>query len=71
MTFKELGLNEQMLEAISFMGFDKATPVQELAIPAILRGDDLIACAQTGTGKTAAFVLPVLNNLTADRPPLE
>ncbi|MBT3173878.1 MAG: DEAD/DEAH box helicase [Lentimicrobiaceae bacterium] len=66
MTFKELGLNEQMLEAISFMGFDKATPVQELAIPAILRGDDLIACAQTGTGKTAAFVLPVLNNLTAD-----
>ncbi len=55
-----------MLEAISFMGFDKATPVQELAIPAILRGDDLIACAQTGTGKTAAFVLPVLNNLTAD-----
>jgi superfamily II DNA/RNA helicase len=66
MTFKELVLNEQMLEAISFMGFDKATPVQELAIPAILRGDDLIACAQTGTGKTAAFVLPVLNNLTAD-----
>ncbi|MDG1136184.1 MAG: DEAD/DEAH box helicase [Bacteroidales bacterium] len=66
MTFKELGLNEQMLEAISFMGFDIATPVQELAIPAILRGDDLIACAQTGTGKTAAFVLPVLNNLTAD-----
>ncbi len=66
MNFKELGLNDQMLEAISFMGFEKATPVQELAIPEILSGNDLIACAQTGTGKTAAFVLPVLDKLTAD-----
>jgi len=64
MNFKELGLNDQMLEAISFMGFKEATPVQELAVPVILNGDDLIACAQTGTGKTAAFVLPVLDNLT-------
>lgn len=64
MTFKDLGLNNDMLEAISFMGFDKATPVQERAIPTILNGKDLIACAQTGTGKTAAFMLPVLNNLT-------
>jgi len=64
MNFKELGLNSQMLEAISFMGFEKATPVQELAVPHILNGNDLIACAQTGTGKTAAFVLPVLNELT-------
>ncbi len=64
MNFKELGLNNQMLEAISFMGFEQATPVQELAVPEILAGNDLIACAQTGTGKTAAFVLPVLNNLT-------
>lgn len=66
MNFKELGLNDQMLEAISFMGFEEATPVQELAVPEILKGNDLIACAQTGTGKTAAFVLPVLNNLTKD-----
>jgi superfamily II DNA/RNA helicase len=66
MNFKELGLNDQMLEAISFMGFEKATPVQEKAVPEILAGNDLIACAQTGTGKTAAFVLPVLNNLTID-----
>jgi superfamily II DNA/RNA helicase len=66
MDFKELGLNSQMLEAISFMGFEKATPVQELAVPHILKGNDLIACAQTGTGKTAAFVLPVLNKLTKD-----
>ncbi len=66
MNFKELGLNDQMLEAISFMGFENATPVQELAVPEILRGNDLIACAQTGTGKTAAFVLPVLDMLTKD-----
>jgi len=66
MNFKELGLNNQMLEAISFMGFEEATPVQELAVPEILKGNDLIACAQTGTGKTAAFVLPVLDNLTKD-----
>ena len=66
MNFKELGLNDQMLEAISFMGFKEATPVQELSVPEILKGNDLIACAQTGTGKTAAFVLPVLDNLTKD-----
>ncbi len=66
MNFKELGLNDQMLEAISFMGFEQATPVQEKAVPEILAGNDLIACAQTGTGKTAAFVLPVLDNLTSD-----
>lgn len=64
MNFKELGLNDQMLEAISFMGFEKATPVQELAVPEIIMGNDLIACAQTGTGKTAAYVLPVLDKLT-------
>lgn len=63
MTFKELGINDEMLDAISFMGFENATPVQEKAIPLIIKGDDLIACAQTGTGKTAAFMLPVINNL--------
>jgi len=63
MKFSELGLNEQILEAISYMGFDTATPVQELAIPVILGNRDLIACAQTGTGKTGAFVLPILNKM--------
>lgn len=63
MTFDELGLDEQILNAISYMGFEKASPIQELAIPHIMQGRDLIACAQTGTGKTAAFMLPVLHHL--------
>lgn len=63
MKFTELNLNESLLEAISYMGFENATPIQERAIPAILANKDLIACAQTGTGKTGAFVLPVLNKL--------
>lgn len=64
MTFKELQLNEQLLEAVDHMGFINATPIQELAIPKILANKDLIACAQTGTGKTAAFILPILHKLT-------
>ncbi len=60
MKFKELGLNDSLLEAISYMGFETATPIQEEVIPEILKGRDVIACAQTGTGKTAAFVLPSL-----------
>lgn len=61
--FKALSLDESILEAIHWMGFHSATPIQELAIPHILNNRDLIACAQTGTGKTAAFVLPILNKL--------
>ncbi|MFN5909855.1 MAG: DEAD/DEAH box helicase [Bacteroidota bacterium] len=63
MKFTELGLNEQILDAIDHMGFVNATPIQQQAIPLILAGKDLIACAQTGTGKTAAFILPVLHKL--------
>lgn len=63
MKFTELQLRPELLEAISYMGFENATPVQEKAIPIILDNDDLIACAQTGTGKTGAFVLPILNKL--------
>jgi len=66
MTFKEIGLDDRILEAISYMGFDKATPIQEQTIPEILKGRDLIACAQTGTGKTAAFMLPLLHQLTIE-----
>ena len=54
-----------MLEALDYMGFESATPIQEQAIPLILQGQDLLACAQTGTGKTAAFILPILNKLAA------
>jgi superfamily II DNA/RNA helicase len=64
MKFDEFGLNDQLLEAISYMGFEKATPIQDQAIPHIMRGRDLIACAQTGTGKTAAFILPILDKLS-------
>ncbi len=64
MKFTELNLNEQLIEAISYMGFETATPIQEQAIPAILESRDLIACAQTGTGKTGAFLLPIINKLT-------
>ncbi len=67
MNFKELNLSETLLEAISYMGFEEATPIQEQAIPAILDNKDLIACAQTGTGKTAAFILPVLNALLQEK----
>ena len=63
MTFTELQLHHSLIEAISYMGFQNATPVQELAIPIILNNQDLIACAQTGTGKTGAFVLPILHKL--------
>lgn len=63
MKFTELELKEGLLEALSYMGFETATPIQEKAIPIILKNYDLIACAQTGTGKTAAFVLPILNKL--------
>jgi len=63
MKFSELKLDKQLLEAISYMGFETATPIQEKTIPVILENRDLIACAQTGTGKTGAFVLPILNKL--------
>lgn len=64
MKFEELGLGDQLLEAISYMGFEEASPIQELAIPLIMQGHDLIGCAQTGTGKTAAFLLPMLDAIS-------
>jgi ATP-dependent RNA helicase RhlE len=63
MKFNELGFEPQVLEALDAMGFDTPTPIQEQAIPAIMQQKDVIACAQTGTGKTAAFVLPILNEI--------
>ncbi|MEO9533329.1 MAG: DEAD/DEAH box helicase [Crocinitomicaceae bacterium] len=63
MKFTELNLDDSLLEAISYMGFENATPIQAQAIPIILDNKDILACAQTGTGKTGAFVLPILNKL--------
>lgn len=63
MKFTELGLADEIIESIGYMGFEEATPIQVQSIPVILEGKDLIACAQTGTGKTAAFILPTLHRL--------
>lgn len=64
MRFSDTELNEFVLEAVDTMGFDTLTPIQEASIPPLLEGRDLIGVAQTGTGKTAAFLLPVLNELS-------
>lgn len=64
MDFKDYQFNPELLEGLLAMGFKSATPVQQEAIPAISSGRDLIACAQTGTGKTGAFLLPIMNKLT-------
>ncbi len=61
MKFSELGFEDQVLEALDAMGFETPTPIQQEAIPAVMDNKDMIAVAQTGTGKTAAFVLPILN----------
>ncbi len=63
MTFLNFNLDQDLLEGLDVMGFTKPTPIQEQAIPLILEQKDLIACAQTGTGKTAAYLLPVINHL--------
>ena len=63
MTFKELHLIPHILKALDFKGYERPTPIQEQSIPIVLRGKDLLACAQTGTGKTAAFAIPILQNL--------
>ena len=66
MYFAELPLADEVLDALWDMHFDECTPVQEHTIPVILEGRDVISCAQTGTGKTAAFILPLLTNLLYD-----
>lgn len=68
MNFEEFNLDASLLDGLMAIGFKEATPVQESAIPAIIDNKDLIACAQTGTGKTAAFVLPILHKITVSQP---
>ena len=63
MYFEDLDLNDNVLDALYDMRFDECTPVQEKCIPEILKGNDVLGVAQTGTGKTAAYLLPVLSKL--------
>jgi superfamily II DNA/RNA helicase len=65
LNFTDLNLNPLLLEGIQSLGFETATPVQEKTIPVILQGHDLIACAQTGTGKTAAFLIPLIHKIVS------
>ncbi len=66
MTFDDFNFYPSLLEGLDAMGFSKPTPIQEQVIPFILEGKDLIACAQTGTGKTAAYLLPTLHKIAVD-----
>lgn len=63
MTFDDLGLNNNVTEAIRELGYKVPTPIQQQAIPILLNGKDLVGCAQTGTGKTAAFAIPIINTI--------
>lgn len=68
MTFKELNLLEPILNALDTQGYTQPTPIQEQAIPIVLAGKDIMGCAQTGTGKTAAFAIPILQRLENTKP---
>ena len=67
MPFKDLGLSDELLRAIADAGYETPTPIQEQAVPYVLMNRDVLGCAQTGTGKTASFVLPMLDILSAGR----
>ncbi|HEY8605523.1 MAG TPA: DEAD/DEAH box helicase [Noviherbaspirillum sp.] len=69
MSFSELGLADEIVRAVSEQGYTSPTPIQTQAIPAVLKGGDLLAGAQTGTGKTAGFTLPILQRLTSKPAP--
>lgn len=66
MRFEELGLEEKVLQGLEAMNFQETTPIQEKTIPVIMSGRDIIGCAQTGTGKTAAYILPLLNRMVTE-----
>ena len=69
MSFNQLGLRAELVRAVSEKGYDTPTPIQSQAIPLVLEGRDLMGSAQTGTGKTAGFTLPLLQRLAATEPP--
>jgi len=68
MSFNDLGLMAELCQAVSEQGYSQPTPIQAQAIPVVLRGEDILAGAQTGTGKTAGFTLPLLQRLSANKP---
>src|SRR5918992_4621584 len=70
-TFAELGLSKPILESLAHLGYETPTPIQEQAIPALLEGRDVIGQAQTGTGKTAAFGLPLLQYVDPEDPDVQ
>ncbi len=67
MNFKELGVIDPIIKALDAEGYEQPTPIQQQAIPILMRGKDLLGCAQTGTGKTAAFAIPILQHLILDK----
>src|ERR1044071_8658674 len=70
MNFKDLGLHAVLTRQCEQMGYTEPTPIQKQAIPVVLEGSDLVACAETGTGKTAAFLLPILHKLMTGKRPV-
>ena len=67
MKFTDLGLSPEVLKAVGDAGYEQPTPIQVKAIPYVLMGRDVLGCAQTGTGKTASFTLPMIDILAAGR----
>ncbi|MGL4515932.1 MAG: DEAD/DEAH box helicase, partial [Shewanella sp.] len=68
-TFRELGLSENLLRALDELGYEKPTPIQSASIDPLMAGKDILGQAQTGTGKTGAFALPLLNKVTSQSTP--
>lgn len=71
MKFSELGLSESLLKAVKRSGYEEATPIQAETIPMVLDGKDVIGEAQTGTGKTAAFGLPIIEHIDPSNPEIQ
>ena len=67
MTFKDLKIIDPILDSLKELGYETPSPIQEQSIPILLEGKDLLGCAQTGTGKTAAFAIPILQHLFLNR----
>ena len=67
-TFVDLGVSKEIIKAVSDMGFEEPTPIQKMSIPVALQKQDIIGQAQTGTGKTAAFGIPILENIDISAP---